>query len=202
MCINGLIRKIRSISKFMMLKPGKQVITIHRLPNISRSKGNQTLKFGQLIEQNMRKLLMKNHTQDVVKKLFPERFLKNRKWAYLWINKINNLKFYSLFLPYVQVERYRLVLKLSCRPHTFTSYKAFFLKKKKMFGTSFPASFSAWFLKKNISHSFSWPKRSFSWPNFTVTLPILLEILGNICFVFLRFPGFDVIDFEISLNGA
>ena len=51
----------------MMLKPGKQVITIHRLPNISRSKGNQTLKFGQLIEQNMRKLLTKNHTQDVVK---------------------------------------------------------------------------------------------------------------------------------------
>ena len=31
----------------------KQMITIHILPNISRSKGNQTIKFGQLIEYNM-----------------------------------------------------------------------------------------------------------------------------------------------------
>ena len=62
----------------MMLKPGKQIITIHRLLNISRSKGNQTMKFGQLIEQNMRKFLMKNHTQDVMKKLFPDRFPKSK----------------------------------------------------------------------------------------------------------------------------
>ena len=29
---------------------------MHILPNISRSKGNQTVKFGQLIECNMRKI--------------------------------------------------------------------------------------------------------------------------------------------------
>ena len=34
----------------MTSPPGKQIITIHILPNISRSKGNQTIKFGQLIE--------------------------------------------------------------------------------------------------------------------------------------------------------
>ena len=38
----------------MMSQPGKQTITIHTLPNISRSKGNQTIKFDQLIEQNMK----------------------------------------------------------------------------------------------------------------------------------------------------
>ena len=38
----------------MMSQPGKQTITIHKLPNISRGKGNQTIKFGQLIEQNMK----------------------------------------------------------------------------------------------------------------------------------------------------
>ena len=36
----------------MMSQPGLQTIAIHILPNISQSKGNQTMKFGQLIEYN------------------------------------------------------------------------------------------------------------------------------------------------------
>ena len=51
---NGLIRKIRLISKFMTSQPGCQTIAIHILPNILRSKGNQTMKFGQLIEYSLR----------------------------------------------------------------------------------------------------------------------------------------------------
>ena len=39
----------------MTSQPGKQTITIHILPYISISKDNQTVKFGQLIEYNMRK---------------------------------------------------------------------------------------------------------------------------------------------------
>ena len=50
---DGLIRKIRLISKFLTLQPGKQRVAIHILPNISRGKGNQAVKFGQLIECNM-----------------------------------------------------------------------------------------------------------------------------------------------------
>ena len=38
----------------MRSQPGLQTITIHILPNISQSKGNQTMKFGQLIEYNKR----------------------------------------------------------------------------------------------------------------------------------------------------
>ena len=34
----------------MTSQPGGQTIVIHILPNISRSTGNQTMKFGQLIE--------------------------------------------------------------------------------------------------------------------------------------------------------
>ena len=45
---NGLIRKLTS--KFMTSQPGLQTIAIHILPNISQSKGNQALKFGQLVE--------------------------------------------------------------------------------------------------------------------------------------------------------
>ena len=37
----------------MMSQPGQQAIAIHILPNISRSKGNQTMKFGHIIEYNM-----------------------------------------------------------------------------------------------------------------------------------------------------
>ena len=39
----------------MTSQPGKQTIAIHTLPNISRIKGNQTMKFVQLIEYDTRK---------------------------------------------------------------------------------------------------------------------------------------------------
>ena len=35
-----------------MPQPGLQKIAMHILPNISESTGNQTMKFGQLIEYN------------------------------------------------------------------------------------------------------------------------------------------------------
>ena len=36
----------------MTSQPGKQTAAIHLLPNILRRKGNQTMKFGQLVEHN------------------------------------------------------------------------------------------------------------------------------------------------------
>ena len=42
----------------MMSQLGKQLIAIHILPCISRSKANQTVTFGQLIEYNMRKIFL------------------------------------------------------------------------------------------------------------------------------------------------
>ena len=38
----------------MTPQPGLQTITIHILPNISQSKEDLTMKFGQLIEYNKR----------------------------------------------------------------------------------------------------------------------------------------------------
>ena len=40
----------------MTSQPGYQAITVHILPNILRSRGNQTIKFVQLIEYNMRNI--------------------------------------------------------------------------------------------------------------------------------------------------
>ena len=47
---------------------------------MSRSKGNQTIKFGQLIEYNIRNIYLKNYTQNVVEKVLLDPFLfkKNR----------------------------------------------------------------------------------------------------------------------------
>ena len=48
----------------MTSQNGKQIITIHILANISRSKGNQAIRFGHLIEYNMvRMSLEKSYTK-------------------------------------------------------------------------------------------------------------------------------------------
>ena len=52
----------------MTSQSGKQTIAIHILPNMSRSKGNQTMKFGQLIEYKMRNIFReKSYTNRWVK---------------------------------------------------------------------------------------------------------------------------------------
>ena len=42
----------------MTSQPGKQTIATHILPYISRGKDNQTVKFGQLTEYNMRQIFL------------------------------------------------------------------------------------------------------------------------------------------------
>ena len=57
----------------MTSQPGKQTISILILPNISRNKGNQTMKSGQLIEYE-KNFFLENHTKNVVEKLLPDPF--------------------------------------------------------------------------------------------------------------------------------
>ena len=59
----------------MKSQPGYQTITIQILLNISRSKHNQAMKIAQLIEYNMRKILLTNYTQNVVEKILLSIFL-------------------------------------------------------------------------------------------------------------------------------
>ena len=58
----------------MALQIVPQIIKIHMLSNISRSKLNQTMKFDQLIEI----FFLKNHTQKVVEKLVPDTIIKKK----------------------------------------------------------------------------------------------------------------------------
>ena len=63
----------------MTSQTGQETIAIHILPNISRSKGNQTMKFGQLIRYNMRSFFFKTHTENKAGRLVSDFFLFFRK---------------------------------------------------------------------------------------------------------------------------
>ena len=58
---NNLIRNIRLTLKLMMSQPDLQTIAIHILPNVSQSKSNQTMKFGQLIEQTRKIIFFESY---------------------------------------------------------------------------------------------------------------------------------------------
>ena len=63
----------------MMSQLGKQTIAIHILPNISRSKGNQTMKLGQLTEHNTRNILLEESYIKCGGEAVPHPFLKKSK---------------------------------------------------------------------------------------------------------------------------
>ena len=64
----------------MISQTGQEIITIHIMPNISRSKGNQIMKFGQLKEYNTTSIIfLKNHTKNVMEKIVPDPFIKKSK---------------------------------------------------------------------------------------------------------------------------
>ena len=55
---NGFIKELRFISKFITSQAGQQIFTIHILFNILRRIGNQSIKFGQLIEHDKRNIFI------------------------------------------------------------------------------------------------------------------------------------------------
>ena len=70
----GLIRKIRLTSKFMTSQLGSQAITIHTLPNISQSKGTQTLKLDQLIKYNNKNIFLQKYAENEERRLVLDPF--------------------------------------------------------------------------------------------------------------------------------
>ena len=51
---------------------------MHILLNTSISKDNQIMKFDQLTDKTLETSSLRNHTQNVVEKQFPDPFLKNQ----------------------------------------------------------------------------------------------------------------------------
>ena len=69
-----LIRKIRLISKFTTSKPGKEKFAIQILPN-----GNQTTKFGRLIEYNLRNIFLEKSFTKCSAETISRPFYKKKK---------------------------------------------------------------------------------------------------------------------------
>ena len=63
----------------MTSQHGYEAIAIHILPNISRSKGNPTMKFGQFIEYSMRNVSVKNSYTKCDGETIPRPFSKKSK---------------------------------------------------------------------------------------------------------------------------
>ena len=51
---------------------------VHILPDTSRSKVNETMSFGQLVEYNMRNIFLEKSYTNVMEKLVPDPFIKNQ----------------------------------------------------------------------------------------------------------------------------
>ena len=73
------LNRLKLTSKFMTSQPGFQAIPILILPNISQSKGSQTIKFGQLTEYNKRNIFLQVLCRKWGRRLVPDLFLFFRK---------------------------------------------------------------------------------------------------------------------------
>ena len=63
----------------MTSQSGKQTIAMNVLPNISRNKGNRTMRFGQLIEYNMRNIFLEKSYTKCGGETIPRPFSKKSK---------------------------------------------------------------------------------------------------------------------------
>ena len=61
-----------------MSQPGEHTLAIHILTNISRSKRDQAMTFGQLIEYNIRNIFLKQSYTKCGEKTIRRPFLKNQ----------------------------------------------------------------------------------------------------------------------------
>ena len=135
----------------MTLQTRQHVITIHMFYNISRSKENGTMKFGQLIENIMRNTFLEISYKKFGVEDSPRPYYKKSKLS-TSLDQYSEM-LWSLFLLHAQVKStkstqvYQNILKRRCWPLLTTLYKAF-LRNKKSSRTTLLVSFSAWFLEK------------------------------------------------------
>ena len=79
----------------MMSQPGLETTAILIFINISRSKGNQAMKFGQLIEYNMRNIFLEKSYTKCGRETIPRLFSKKSKLS-IFLDQYSKV-FYILF---------------------------------------------------------------------------------------------------------
>ena len=147
---------------------------MHILTNISRRKDNETKKFCQLIEYNMRNIFLEKSYTKCWGETIPRPFIKNWNWPYPWIN---SLTFYTVCFYYMS--SWRISKYIETKQQTTCFYLICFFKKKTERGLKLV-------LFPHFLHDL-WRERfpllnSINWPNFITWLALLREILGNMCF--------------------
>ena len=93
----------------MTSQPGQQTIEIHILPNILRSKGNQTMKLGQLIDYNMRIMFIEKLYTEHGGETSPRAFSEKLKLSISLDQQSKVL--YSLFLLYAKLRAIEIYWK-------------------------------------------------------------------------------------------
>ena len=63
----------------MTSRPGKKTVAIHIFPNISRNKGNQSMKLGQLVVYNTKNIFLKMLYTKFCGETIPRKFPKKLK---------------------------------------------------------------------------------------------------------------------------
>ena len=124
----------------MTSQPDEQTIAICILPNTSRSKGKQTMKFGQVIKNITTKIFfLKNNTENKAERLDPGLFFFFKK-------ALDQVKVSSLKLSF---NIFRFVLNSACNKNNLYKTRDMFNFRS---GTSFATTICVWFLKKIFSH--------------------------------------------------
>ena len=96
------------------------------------------MKFGQLVECNIRSILLEESCTKCGEETISRPFTKKIEIENISLDQ----SFIQLVFIVSQVEGYQNILKLSCKLLAITSYKAF-LKNKKKSGANLPVPFSA-----------------------------------------------------------
>ena len=153
------------------------------MANISRSKGNQNIRFIQLTKYNIRNIFLEKSCskggwetscRPLSKKLKLKKSLDKK-------SKV----FYGLFLLYLQVDSYQNILKQECRPLGLTSYNNFSKKQKGVWHQFLCFILSMIFFKKNNSHVIFYRLTKFNCP---ITFSSS-DVGQYVCIVTACFPG-------------
>ena len=149
------------------------------LRNISRSQGNQTMTFGQLIEYNMSNNFFEKSYTNVTEKLVVHTCGSTDR---------NFMQFTFIVCPNGGLQKFiQIKLLNTC---FCLIYKAF-MKNKKGLELISLAHFLHGFSKKNISHD--------KWRVFIGWLALLFEISGNMFMVIICVLFFDIISLILTI---
>ena len=106
------------------------------------------MKFGQLVEYNLRNIFLEKSYTDCGGETIPRSFFKKSKLS-VSLDQYSKV-LYILLLLFGKLRTLKTDWNLAA-DHLHLPQRKLFLKNKKKSGTSLPVSFSAWFLKKNMS---------------------------------------------------